>query len=174
MWKVPRKSRIRRKPQKIDQTGIKIKIYIKLIGLITAILVLITGIITLVDKCGLSDQKHVPDQIEVPDQKQVTDTQPPPEVPLPEKTETIRLNVIPNDNASASAFDGDVQITLSKVIDTYQQVFLNIMVYSSGEPMRSFEELTPFDPPQKIGSYEITVVKTGYNYAEFRIVRRRR
>jgi hypothetical protein len=99
------------------------------------------------------------------------DPLPPPPAAL--KTETIRLTVTPTETASASVFDGDVQIMLTKVIGPYKKVFCKIMVYSSGEPLRSFEELTEFDL-QKIGDYEINVEKIGDDYADFRIVRRQR
>ena len=185
--------------EKIDQSEKKLSYSKEVVLLIAAIVSLLIVVLTLVDKCALPDPKPESDRnpgFEPEPDPQIGEKpsvvspefvpvapppvivvvpppQPPAVPPPPPKTETIRLTVTQTETASESVFDGDVQITLTKVIDTYQQVFGKIIVTSSGGPPRAFEELTPFDP-QKIGNYEINVVKIGHDYADFRIVRRQR
>jgi len=199
MWKISRKSKISRKPQKIDQTGKKSR-FLKealIVGLITIFVGLITGVLlNLVDKYDLLGTKKVSDPppdpppivtesaviAEVPSsENQPTVVIVPPSVvqpekavqpPTPEKTENIRLTVTTTETATESAFDDDVQITLTKVDDIHQHIFCKIMISSSGKSL-SFKELTPYNP-QKIDNYEINVVKIGHDYADFHIIKRQR
>jgi len=151
-------------------------------GIITGIVsVIISIIVIIVDKCAQQSPPPIPESpkpepIVVPPVVVVVppvvvappENKPAPPSAPPAKTEFMKLTVTMTEIASALAFDGDVQITLSKVHEPYQQVFGKITVYSSGES-RKFEELTT-GIPQKIGNYVIYVEKIGHDYAEFRIV----
>jgi hypothetical protein len=58
MWKKTGKTRKRRILKKMDQTGIKLNFYIKVVVLVTVIVGLITGIIALVEKCTKDQTKE--------------------------------------------------------------------------------------------------------------------
>lgn len=173
-----------RKPKKIELTEKKFDYYTKIVVLITAVVSLIVGVLTMVDKCAQrstpietpgNEHEQPPPEEKEPDPPVVVPPDKEPESqpkPLPSsQTEYIKLSVTTTSIASASAFDDDIQITLTKVHDAYHQVFGKIKVNSVGESL-SFEEWTIDDLQKKIGNYEINIKEIGHDYAEFRIVRR--
>jgi hypothetical protein len=152
--------------RKIEFMGIKLSHQTKVIGLISAIIVLISGVVTLAIICYQPPIVPVPEPDTLPVLlPEEPEPPPPPPPPPPPKIENITLIV----TETSSKFDGDIKIKLEKVIELQDKVWVNITVYSSRESQ-------PFElrrnGRQKIGRYEISVEEIGHNYAEFRIERR--
>jgi hypothetical protein len=166
--------------KKIEFMGIKLSYRTQVIVFITAIIGLITGVVTLAVMCSPPQppplgKEHDPAQKDIQLEGERNDPPPEgiaseePDPPPPPKIENITLTVTTTETASEFAFGGDVKITLEKVIERQDKVWGNITVYSPRES-QSFE--LKKNELQKIGKYEISVEEIGHDYAEFRIVRR--